>query len=56
MFYTVLLHLCLTSESNIAIRAGPILIPSVILHVDHQMPGLTEALSTNIAGDKQATF
>ena len=56
MFYAVLLHSCLTSESNIAIQAGIILISSVILHVDHQMPGLAEALSINIAGDKQATF
>jgi hypothetical protein len=39
----------LTNKSKFARKAVTILIPRLIVHVDHKMPGLTEALSTDIA-------
>ena len=41
--------MCIASESKAASQAGTILIPNVIPQVDHQMLGLTEALSTDSA-------
>ena len=55
VYYQVICKLYLTSESKVARRAVIIILfPSVILCVDHQMTGLTEALSTDSASVEPA--
>ena len=55
MYYQVNCKLDLTSESKVARQAVIInLFPSVIFCVDHQMPGLTGALSTDSTGVEPA--